>query len=211
MAWDPKRCSILQRKGFSGIIENSYEFGRNRDLEKIEGKGALNFLAIDDLLVCSWRVRTIEPKQCHPADSLSVTNLIFPKMALSVTDPFLKLIQSSQKKWVVITDASGEPKTTLNTDSFLRAALFDGPRFKPLDYCHHPIIIKDEHAMLGDAIPILKVYPERFDDDVIDKDIILFWGHQKRIITGSDILGRLMRGIVHNQGAGFKKILRKEA
>jgi hypothetical protein len=40
------------------------------------------------------------------------------------------------------------------------------------------------------------VQPERLGDDVIDEDIIIFWGTQKRIITGADILGRLMRGIV---------------
>jgi len=33
-------------------------------------------------------------------------------------------------------------------------------------------------------------------DDVIDKDLILFWtDKEKRIITGSDILGYLMRDI----------------
>ena len=37
-----------------------------------------------------------------------------------------------------------------------------------------------------------KEHPE---DDVIDNDLILVWGKQKRIITGSDILGRLLRGI----------------
>jgi hypothetical protein len=40
---------------------------------------------------------------------------------------------------------------------------------------------------------------------VIDKDTIIFWGTQKRIITGSDILGRLMRGIVKNQVRNLKK------
>jgi hypothetical protein len=33
------------------------------------------------------------------------------------------------------------------------------------------------------------------EDDVIDNDLILVWGKQKRIITGSDLLGRLLRGI----------------
>jgi hypothetical protein len=33
-------------------------------------------------------------------------------------------------------------------------------------------------------------------DDVIDNDLILVWGSQRRIITGSDLLGRLLRGIV---------------
>jgi hypothetical protein len=65
-------------------------------------------------------------------------------------------------------------------------------------------------TIFGEIIPKLKVQPERSDDDVIDEDIILFWGSQKRIITGSDIMGRLMRGIVQNRGIEFRKILRKE-
>jgi metal transporter CNNM len=36
---------------------------------------------------------------------------------------------------------------------------------------------------------------EHPDDDVIDNDPILVWGSQRRIITGSDLLGRLLRGI----------------
>jgi metal transporter CNNM len=37
------------------------------------------------------------------------------------------------------------------------------------------------------------------EDDVIDNDLILVWGEEKRIITGSDILGRLLRGISINE------------
>ena len=33
-------------------------------------------------------------------------------------------------------------------------------------------------------------------DDVIENDIILIWSDEKRVITGSDILGRLLRGNV---------------
>jgi len=38
-------------------------------------------------------------------------------------------------------------------------------------------------------------------DDVIDNDLILVWGHEKRIITGADLLGRLLRGIVTRDAA----------
>jgi metal transporter CNNM len=41
----------------------------------------------------------------------------------------------------------------------------------------------------------MKVAPERPDDDVIDHDLILVWGSQRRIITGSNLLGRLLRNI----------------
>jgi metal transporter CNNM len=87
----------------------------------------------------------------------------------------------------------------------LRAALFGGTGFYPILYCHRPVIVRDERAVLGEVIPKLIVQPERLGDDVIDKDTIIFWGTQKRIITGSDILGRLMRGIVENQVRTLKK------
>ncbi len=66
----------------------------------------------------------------------------------SKTDPFLNQIQFSQKKWVILTDDNDEPKFTLNSDSFLRSALFGGPHFNPLLYCHRPIIIRDDHVSI---------------------------------------------------------------
>jgi hypothetical protein len=41
----------------------------------------------------------------------------------------------------------------------------------------------------------MKVAPEQPGDDVIDHDLILVWGAQRRI-TGADLLGRLLRDIV---------------
>jgi len=199
----PEAVQFIKEKDFRELLK-IHIYSEETDIEEIEGKGALNFLAIDDLPVV---------KEGETVDPNSVIQLpfagdkpVFPEMALSATDPFLKLIQASHKKWVVITDGNGEPKATLNSGSFVQAALFGGAPLNPLHYCHRPIIVKDERATLGEVIPTLNVQPQRSDDDVIDKDIILFWGSQKRIITGSDILGRLMRGIVQNQSTNFKKI-----
>jgi hypothetical protein len=36
---------------------------------------------------------------------------------------------------------------------------------------------------------------EHTKDDVIDHDLILYWGREKKVITGADLFGRLMRGI----------------
>jgi hypothetical protein len=51
------------------------------------------------------------------------------------------------------------------------------------------------NARLEDVIGCMKVRANHPEDDVIDNDLILVWGEQKRIITGSDLLGRLLRGI----------------
>ena len=36
-------------------------------------------------------------------------------------------------------------------------------------------------------------------DDLIENDIILVWGDERRVITGADILGRLLRGVLRRR------------
>jgi hypothetical protein len=88
----------------------------------------------------------------------------------------------------------------LDADHFLRDALFNEA---PLDmeiYWHRPLIVSDMNARMGDVLGRMKVKANHPEDDVIDNDLILIWGEQKRIITGSDILGRLLRGISVQEG-----------
>ncbi len=164
------------------------------DIDRLEGLGALNFLEIDDLLVSQVG---------EPANPQSIVKLPapdgfprFPSIGRTTSDPFLQQVQVSGKKWVIITDESQEPKLVLDSDGFIRAALFESKPFYPQAYCHRPIIVKDLHTRLGNVIWKLKVRPETAEDDVIDHDVILVWSEQKRVITGADILGRLLRGIV---------------
>jgi hypothetical protein len=178
------------------------------DIERLEGRGALNFLAIDDLLV----VDEGEPVEPRTVISLRFeqNKPIFPTIEPSTTDKFLKSIHLAEKKWIVITDPSGEPRMVLDSDGFIRSALFGARPFNPYLYCHRPIIVKNAHTRLGEIISHLKVHSERPGDDVIDQDIILFWDKQKRVITGSDILGRLLRGIVKQESVAFQKLVRGE-
>jgi hypothetical protein len=179
------------------------------DIDRVEGRGSLNFLAIDDLPV-AFEGEVVDPKSIV---SLRFENNkpIFPSIKLSCSDEFLKSIHVSEKKWIIIVDSDdGKPKMVMNSDGFLRDALFGQKPFNPYFYCHRPIIITDEKTKLGETITRLKVHPVRCDDDVIDEDIILFWGDVKRVITGSDILGRLLRGIVQNKNVWFEKLGSKE-
>jgi hypothetical protein len=51
-------------------------------------------------------------------------------------------------------------------------------------------------AFFSTALRQLTVRPEHAADDVVDEDLILVWTpDEKRVLTGSDILGRLLRGI----------------
>jgi metal transporter CNNM len=164
------------------------------DIDRLEGIGALNFLAIDD--VCIFEEGSIIDQKSIISLPVKNNRPIFPEIKRDPSDPFLQRIQASGKKWVTITDMSNWPIMVLDSDAFLRDAAYGKEAFFPYRYCHRPIIITSPETKLEKAMHLLKVFPQSADDDVIDQDLILYWGAEKRIITGSDIFGRLMRGIV---------------
>ncbi len=163
------------------------------DVDHLEGTGAMNFLAIDDLLVIDEGVDII------PESILSLEEqegkFSFPQFQKTRDDPFINSISQSEKKWVVLTDFNGNPRFVLDTDKFLRDVLLGPTHFNPWNSCHIPIVVKDPRLSLGEVILQLKGSYSHTSDDPIDKDVVLVWGEKKRIITGADILGRLLKGI----------------
>ena len=167
---------------------------RDTDVDRLEGIGALNFLALDDLLV-SEEGEIVDPDSII---QLATENneTVFPSFQSVADDPFLQQLNLSGKKWIIITDESSVPQLVLNANAFLRAVLFNPEKqIAPRIYCHKPIIVTDLNQLLGEVLSHLKVDSMTYTDDVIDQDLILIWSDQKRVITGSDILGRLLRGI----------------
>lgn len=167
------------------------------DIDAVEGTGALNFLKLDDLAVAE-EGESLDPESIIMLPRLH-GNLTFPEFSCSMNDPFLKQIQLSKKKWVILVDEQNTPQLALDADDFLREVFFTNSPLDPHHFCHRPIIVEDPKTPLDMVISGLKVYPERTEDDVIDEDVILLWGDQKKVITGADILGRLLRGIANLQ------------
>lgn len=170
---------------------------KDSDIDTVEGKGALNFMALDDLTI-DEEGELIDPDSIVEVSFANKTP-IFPEFKSNPEDPFLSRIQKSGKKWVIFTDEQNSCYCALDADSFLREVFFTNIPLAPNHFCHLPIVLTDPKTSLGHALLRLKVDPQRTEDDVIDEDIILLWGETKRVITGADILGRLMRGIVPQQ------------
>jgi metal transporter CNNM len=164
------------------------------DIDRLEGVGALNFLALDDLGVVQEGER-IDPDSII---SLPITGLrpCFPPFERSASDRFLQRINASGKKWVVITDLAGEPRVALDADAFLREVWFSEALPQPELFCHRPIVVRDTTMRLGRVLGPLRFSPQGARQDVIDQDLILVWGDTRRIITGADILGYLLRGAI---------------
>ena len=165
------------------------------EVSRLEGIGAANFLALDDVLLSEEGERVDEKSIISLP--FSGEHPVFPPFGRVPEDALLRRIQASGKKWVVLTDLEGEPRMLLDADGFLRGALFDEPSFNALACCHRPILSKDPRDHLGALLGRFHVVPESAGDDVVDDDVILLWSDERRVLTGADILGRLLRGIAH--------------
>lgn len=166
------------------------------DLDRIEGLGALNFLSIDDV-PASQEGEPLDPQSIVKLE-FDNTGPVFPALSSEAGKKFLGQLQKPRKKWIVLVDHHGEPKLVLDSDGYLRSALFEPEIFNPHHFCHKPIIVKDPLVRLGRIIQHFEIQPAYSGDNVIDRDVILLWSASKRVITGADILGRLLVGISHD-------------
>jgi metal transporter CNNM len=184
--------TLLRERDFRALLTR-HGGTEGADVGQLEAIGALNFLDLDDIPVLD------EGELIDPLSIVTLPNIkqrpALPRFERSPTDPFLRQLDASRKKWVIIIDDSGQPGWVLDADQFLRDVLFNKAALDLEVYWHRPVIVSDMNTRLGDVMGRLKVRQKHPEDDVIDNDLILVWGKQKRIITGSDILGRLLRGI----------------
>ncbi|NUN50502.1 MAG: DUF21 domain-containing protein [Candidatus Brocadiae bacterium] len=164
------------------------------EIGAVEARGAVNFLALDDLPARA-EGEPIDPRSILPG-LVSDGHPAFPPFERTAGDPLLRSLAASGKKWVILTGPDGEPCFVVNALSFLRDALFGGAEFSAVRECRRPLVVRDPDAPLGGLLQQLKVRSREPGDDVIDEDLVLVWGPGcRRIITGSDVLGRLLRGI----------------
>lgn len=185
----------LGEKDLRNVIKQHVE-AEEADVDHVEGIGALNFLAIDDVKVSDEGEIVTESSIIKLPTKLDFP--IFPTFSCDESDDLLKRIHASGHKWVVLANEQGKPFLLLDADGALRAALFDKEQtFDLYDFCHRPLILTDDKVTLGEVISHLKGKESLGvkHDAAIKFDAVLVWTEQPRIITGADILGRLLKGI----------------
>jgi hypothetical protein len=159
------------------------------DINPFEGRGAVNFLALDSRRV-GEEGQPVEPSSVV---SLPVVNghLDIPRQGSSRWTEFLQQVQRSSKKWVILADTQGEPRALLNAQAFL-GALYFAKDLDPGSYCVRPIVTHDPRLTLEEIFSSANLA----DEDSPEKGIILLWGTtEKRIIAHADVLKRLFEGV----------------
>jgi metal transporter CNNM len=191
----PEAVSYLRERDFRVLISQHVN-ARSPEVGALEATGALNFLDLDDIPL---------GQEGAPLDPRSVIELpaqgarpILPNYQRSPADPFLQRINASGKRWIIIVNRSGQPYAALDAHWFLRSALL-GAAPSAAEFLSRPIIATDEHTPLGNVMGRLTLRSTATAEDVLLNNVILLWSAHKRIITSSDLLGRLLRGIAQRQ------------
>lgn len=202
-AWlGPETITYFRERDFRALIAQHVKAALP-EVGAVEGTGALNFLDLDDVPIGQ------EGEALDPLSVIEVSSQdsvpVFPRFEGVASDPFLQKLQRSGRKWVIFTDASGQPLAVLNAHRFLRRALFGAPGPKIEAFLHRPIVTTDPRTPLGNLLGRLHVRARTEHDDVVDQDVLLLWGPHRRIVTGADLLGRLLRGIAQRDAARVRR------
>ncbi len=163
------------------------------EISEVEGLGALNFLDVDDVLVSG------AGQPIRGASILSFSaiggQLELP-IIRSVANETVKRIHAAGVKWVILTDTANTPLLVLNADEFLRDLMFATGPVGLQSYCHRPIVITNSATSLGDVIAQIKYLNPDEEAEPMRRDVALVWNEEyRRVITGSDILEDLLKGL----------------
>ena len=165
------------------------------EIDDVEGTGAINFLTLDDHVILE------EGELINPVSIISLPTLegkvTFPDFKTESRDPFISQINRSGEKWIIITDEQDNPVLALDADGFLRSTMHGSNIDKEIEnFCHTPLVIRDPRKNLGEIIKMMKRNAGPDNDMPIDLDVVIYWTpDEKKIITGADLLGRLLMGI----------------
>lgn len=164
----------------------------------VEGLGALNFLEIDKVSVME-EGEELDPKSIIELPCRLDLPLI-PEPNSEEGKIFIAKVNSSGHKWVVLVNHKQSPQLVLDADGYLRSLMFGDKNTDSYLFCHRPVIIRDRNCTLGKALSELKQAAnlEEVSTDVLNHDLVILWtSSAKRVITGADVLGRLLKGIGH--------------
>ncbi|HVL36769.1 MAG TPA: DUF21 domain-containing protein, partial [Burkholderiales bacterium] len=112
-AWvGPEAIPWYREKELSEVLDQHARGGAQTEVGAVEAKGAINFLALDDLPV---------GREGRPLAPDSVIRLplengrpVLPRFTRAPGDPFLQRLADPDTKWIVIVDPAGEPRLVLN-------------------------------------------------------------------------------------------------
>lgn len=206
--WIGKEGLTLYGERDIEIILEKHISEKSSEISANEGRGALNFLDLDDRFVSS------EGSIVHPESVYSFpSQLDLPSFPMPDTHEGGKFIEALKKYphiMAIIVNEQGLPKLVVKTTEYLSKLYSQGESVDIYSCCYRPVVVSDPKATLDTVLGEFVVEADDKNDDVVDRDVVIYWTEdEKRIITGADIFGRLLRGIAKREDTVVTKVVTK--
>ena len=190
----PEGPSYMRERDVEIILEKHIR-EEDSEIGATEGRGALNFLDLDDRLVIH-EGHKLDPNTIFEFQT-KLDLPVIPELNTPEGEKFLTSLKSINKKYIVITDERDCPHLVLDVEAFIFSHFGGRDNVDIYKFAHRPVVVEDPNSTVEGVLDQLVVDAEHKNDRVIDRDVILYWTPDtKRILTGADILGRLLQGIV---------------
>lgn len=197
-AWIGPEGPTFYRERDIEIILEKHISEKDSEISANEGRGALNFLALDDLHIAD-EGNEVDPRTVYTFP-VNLDRSVLPDANEAAGVSWRESLKKHPTKSAVILGPEGEPRLVLRTTDYLSALYSMGDRVEVDDYCYRPIIVDSPQSTLDDVLGDFVVEAEDDNDHVVDRDVVLYWtSAKKRIITGADIFGELLLGIAKRE------------
>lgn len=193
----PEGPSFFRERDIEIILEKHIK-EEESEISANEGIGALNFLALDDRKI-SQEGRMIKPETILSFPSKMDTPM-FPDLNTDEGKALLDSLKNKPSMFRIITNEEDKPIAVLDTIEFLARYPSHGDKTDIYRFCHRPIVTEDTNATLDTVLDRFVVEADDHKDNIVDQDVVLYWADDaKRIMTGADIFGYLLRGIARRE------------
>ncbi|MFT6861869.1 MAG: metal transporter CNNM [Akkermansiaceae bacterium] len=189
----PEGPSFFDERDIEIILERHID-EEDSEISANEGQGALNFLDLDDRKIIK-EGSELGPETIYQFPTKFDLSIL-PSPDTAEGRDFIESLKKHPHRWAIIINESQEPVIVMDTTKFLCDLNVEGDATDPYAQCHRPIVVTEEETYLDSVLGEFVVEAEDLHDHVVDRDVVLYWTtDHKRIITGADIFGRLLKGI----------------
>ena len=196
----PEGPAFYRERDIEIILEKHID-EQSSEISANEGRGALNFLDLDDRVIAREGSEIAAGTVYQFPENLDLP--ILPQAGSEEGRELVESFKGHPDHWAVIVGERGVPQLVVNTTNYLSDLFANGGDSDIYRHCHRPVVVADDQTTLDDVLGEFVVEASDKNDHLVDRDVVLYWTEDaKRIVTGADIFGRLLKGIARREDEG---------
>lgn len=185
--------AYYSEKGLIALIEAHLKAHGPMDISVAEGRGAIEFLKLDDRLVKDVG-SAISPSQTLECN-FSQGRLLKIDFMVNKEDVFMARLLKCETEWMVLVDANQTPHLALDVNRFIKAAFSGQKNLKVRKFCVKPIVVEDPATKISTVLKhFVKKTQLNIPDPHTDGAVVIYWHRKTRkILTSDDLMALLLK------------------